>query len=344
MATDRLDIEQFDALLPYLRAKGLLGPTELPRFSLLSGGVSNRTVLIQHLDGHALVLKQALERLRVSTEWLSDPRRVTREALGLTWLARLAPPGTITPLVFLDEAEHLLAMEAVPQPHANWKTLLLHGGLQPRHVQRFGELLAIIHRRSFNHAELAGIFGDRQFFRQLRLEPYYRYAAQEVAEARQFLEELICETLATSVSLVHGDYSPKNVLIYRDDLVLLDHEVIHFGDGAFDVGFALTHLLSKAHHVAQQRVAFLAAAGAFWKSYTTNAGSMAQDLQFEPRAIRHTLACLLARVRGRSPLEYLTDAERRVQERAVLELIRHRPAGVADLVDGFGLGVTAVAC
>ena len=81
------------------------------------------------------MLKQALAKLRVAVDWFSSPARIVREALGLRWLARLAPPGTTTPLVFEDRERYILAMEAVPQPHDNWKALLLAGRLEPDHVR-----------------------------------------------------------------------------------------------------------------------------------------------------------------------------------------------------------------
>src|SRR5205823_5639992 len=104
------------------------------------------------------------------------------------------------------------------------------------------------------------------------LEPYYEFTAQRVSGARSFLELLIAETRATRTALVHGDYSPKNVLVFQDALVLVDHEVIHFGDPAFDVGFSLTHLLSKAHHLPERRAAFASAALEYWASYQGAAG------------------------------------------------------------------------
>jgi 5-methylthioribose kinase len=122
---EALDIEESLALLVWLRAHGRLAPGETPRCTNLHGGVSNRTVLVERFSGEAWVLKQALEKLRVAADWHSDPRRIHREALGLRWLARLAPPGAITPLLFDDHAQHLLAMKAVPEPHENWKTMLL---------------------------------------------------------------------------------------------------------------------------------------------------------------------------------------------------------------------------
>ena len=94
------------------------------------------------------VLKQALPKLRVQVDWFSPVERVHREALGLRWLERIAPPGTITPLVFEDVPQHCIAMAAVPQPHENWKQMLLRGEVVPDHVDQFATLLATIHRES----------------------------------------------------------------------------------------------------------------------------------------------------------------------------------------------------
>ena len=119
-----LDIEKPGALVSYLKATGRVGEDEEPVVRVLTGGVSNRTVLVErHQTGGACVVKQALPKLRVAVDWFSDPQRVHREALGLRWLEALAPPGTITPLLFEDRDNHLLAMEAVPEPHENWKTI-----------------------------------------------------------------------------------------------------------------------------------------------------------------------------------------------------------------------------
>jgi aminoglycoside phosphotransferase (APT) family kinase protein len=115
--------------------------------------------------------------------------------------------------------------------------------------------------------------------------------------------------------------------------VLLDHEVIHFGDPAFDVGFSLTHLLSKARHRPGQRAAFLEAARLHWQTYEATAGGVADAPGFASRAARHTLGCLLARVDGRSPLEYFTAAERDGQRRDALELMRQAPTNVPTLID-----------
>ena len=329
-----LDIEDSPALIGWLRAHGHLAPGETPRCTNLHGGVSNRTVLVERPSGEAWVLKQALEKLRVAADWHSDPRRIHREALGLRRLAHLAPPGTITPLLFEDHEQHLLAMQAVSQPHENWKTVLLAREPDPGHVRQFAELLGTIHCRSADEREsIAGEFDDRSFFESLRIEPYYRHTAAQHPSARAFFDELIAESLATRTALVHGDYSPKNILVHRGQLVLLDHEVIHFGDPAFDVGFSLTHLLSKARHRPGLRGAFFEAARLHWRTYVASAGRLSAKPGFAARAARHTLGCLLARVDGRSPLEYLTGAEREQQRCAALELMRQPPSDLPALID-----------
>lgn len=335
---EALDIEDAPALLAYLQDAGRIAPGEQPSIAVLKGGVSNRTVLVERASGESWVLKQALAKLRVPVDWFSSPERIHREALGLEWLARLAPAGTITPLLFEDRERHLLAMQAVPQPHENWKTVLLDGRLSFDHIRQFATLLAGIHGAAAGRADLAELFGDRTFFESLRLEPYYGYSARQAPEAREFLDCLMRETLDCRITLVHGDYSPKNILIYGDHLVLLDHEVIHFGDPAFDLGFSLTHLLSKAHHLPLKRREFCRAAQEYWSVYAAARGHAAAA-ELECRAVRHTLACLLARVVGRSPLEYLGAAERIRQREVVLRMIlpvtNGAPWGIADLISVF---------
>lgn len=339
----QLDIEQPPLLVDYLRQQQHIGPQEMPAITVLAGGVSNRAVLVERATGEAWVLKQALNKLRVPVDWFSDPERVHREALGLRWLATLTPPGVIPRLLFEDHTHHLLAMQAVPQPHTNWKTALLAGAVDLAHVEQFATLLATIHHQAAQRqAELAPLFADRTFFESLRVEPYYHYTASQVALAAPFLHDLIAATRRRCYTLVHGDYSPKNTLIYQNRLVLLDYEVIHWGDPAFDLGFALTHFLSKAHHLVAARGQFAKAAAHYWQRYgeklqeqSVMGQSTAWQNGLERYVIHHTLACLLARVAGRSPLEYLTPQARERQRQVVVALMLTPPPTVEALLNEF---------
>ena len=331
-----IDIEDSRQLARYLRDTGRIDCREEPILKNLSGGVSNKTVWLQRSCGQAWVIKQALPKLRVRSDWFSDPARIEIEANGLRYLPRVAPKGSITSLVFQDTAQNLLAMEAVPEPHQNWKQQLLCANVQREFFGRFAELLGSIHRESFNlRNELEPIFAEKRFFQTLRLEPYYEYSAESVPQAEAFLKELVTGTLSRSDTLVHGDFSPKNVLIHEERLILLDHEVLHFGDPAFDIGFSLTHFLSKALHVQEQRLALIEGARCYWSRYLGEVRGLPWAANLDLRAAKHALACILARVCGRSPLEYLSDEERLIQRRVAIEMIEENFTTVDRVIAGF---------
>ncbi len=330
---DDLNIEDPAQLLRYLRQNDRIDASDSPRFTALKGGVSNRAVWVQFDHKPDWVMKQALAKLRVQVDWFSAPERVQREAAGLSCLGKLIA-GHVPELVFVDEGQHILAMSAIPRPHENWKTLLLGGETSIKLARDFGGLLAKIHNAALVHPQIRSAFAEVRFFEELRLEPYYGYTATQVPGARAFLENLIKDTRKRRFALVHGDYSPKNVLINQGKLVILDFEVIHFGDPAFDIGFSMTHFLSKAHFLRANRPRFIEMAAEYWRAYSADLDA---DLakRMGSSAVAHTLACLLARVAGRSPLEYFDERHRRGQKRIVLELIQRDIATVPELIDAF---------
>jgi hypothetical protein len=73
----------------------------------------------------------------------------------------------------------------------------------------------------------------------------------------------------------------------------------------------------------------------FWEVYSQEVATLDWASDLEPRAVRHALGCLLARVAGKSPLEYLTPHQRARQREVALALITNRPAGVSELIDEF---------
>lgn len=333
-----MNIEEPGVLEAYLRDRNLVSPSARLTVQPLKGGVSNRTLLVQGED-FAWVVKQALNKLRVNTDWFSDPARIHREAEGIRTLSMLLPARHVAALQFEDETQHLLGMNAVAEPHENWKNMLMRGRLVAQHFGQFGTLLGQIHARAIEHAPtLEPKFADRRFFESLRLEPYYAYTASTLPAARSFLDHLRQAYDANTVTLVHGDYSPKNVLVTGDTLVLLDHEVMHWGDPAFDIGFAFAHLLSKANHLQALRVPLLEAAARFWNAYQdaiTGSPLAPCHPELAARCVHHALACLLARVAGKSPLEYLTAPQQDRQVKICLRLLTSPPTDPNRLIQAF---------
>lgn len=325
-----MNITQPEVLKAYLVDGGYISSTTHLELNLLTGGVSNKTVLVRFSDGESWVIKQALEKLLVEQDWFCDPARLKVEYLAMKWLNGILPEGYVPKPVFFDEKENLMGMEAVRQPHFNLKSKLMEGEVKLAHFETLGYVLGTVHQKSQTDEKAKTWFSDRTFYEILRIEPYYRFSAARSSDFQPFFEALIQDTYATTKTIVHGDFSPKNILIYKDQLVLLDHEVMHFGDPAFDVGFMLTHLISKAHHFERYRQQFLKAALLFWHTYTSHFSDISES--DENRMVRHTIGCMIARVLGRSPLEYLTKNEKENQLEMARGLIQK---GLANMEDFF---------
>jgi len=327
-----MDIENPSDLKLYLSSRGL-GMLE---HRVLPGAVSNRTVMTKLADGSSIVVKQARDRLKSDSEWFSDPKRIRHEALAMEWLPRWTPLGSIPKLIFFDEPNFILAMEAISRPHEEWKQQLLAGKIEEESFRKFGELLASIHRGSYEEGSLVRpLFEDQSFFFSLRLEAYYLFTAQQVREVSSFLHQLVKDCRTRRFALVHGDYSPKNILVCGKRLILLDHEAANFGDPTFDVGFGMTHFLSKALHIRTHRESIRDSAHSFWRTYEQGLPAAPEFSDVSERCVRQTLGCSLARVAGKSLLEYLTPEERAQQRRIVLGLIARPPATMHDLIDDF---------
>jgi 5-methylthioribose kinase len=330
-----LDIEDFQALRLYLAQHGHIQSGDEVAFERLTGGISNRAVRVSWPNGQGWILKQALPKLRVSVDWFSNPERIGVEAKALRWMNRSTPPGMTPRFVFEDAASHMLGMEAIPSEHENWKSVLLSGRIVADHFEQFGMLLGTIHRQSAQSEEDCRAFADTTYFENLRLDPYYLYTAEQVPEARKFLHNLVAETRRRKDCLVHGDFSPKNTLIYRGKLVLLDYEVFHFGEPAFDIGFAMAHFLSKAHHLGKDRQELARSAILFVEVYRREIASLQWAADLEPRLVAHSLGCSLARVAGKSLLEYMTPREMARQRDIVLQIMADPPVTVPELVSQF---------
>ena len=297
----------------------------------LGGGVSN-TVLAVTIGESRLVLKQSLPKLRVEQDWFSDPGRIFRESDALRSLAPHLPAGSVPEVLFEDRDNFAFAMSAAPDCAETWKAQLMRGEIRPGTGARIGEMLAAIIRASWRDEAWEARFGDQTVFDQLRLDPYYRSTARVHPELAPHFARLMRESAALRVSLVHGDWSPKNFLVSTDGGVMaIDFEVIHFGDPAFDTAFLLNHLALKTVARPGDKAGYRGAALEFWESLT--AGLPAGCDWLEEVTLGHLGALMLARVDGKSPVEYLgADSRARVRA-AARDLILRPPARVAEVFD-----------
>lgn len=280
----------------------------------LPGGVSS-TVLLTERDGGRVVVKQALERFKVADEWLVPRDRILAEAEALELMARLAP-GSVPRVLDLDPKTFTLVMEAAPDSWQPWKALLLEGEADPAIATRLGELLTVV------HAAEADI-GSAESFEAQRIDPYLRTIQRRHPELATPIGAYMERLLTTQRSLVHGDYSPKNVLVGDDGLWVIDWEVVHRGDPAFDLAFLLNHLALKAIHRPAASDSYEVCSQAFLDAY-----GQVDDLRY----VFGLVGCLmLARVDGKSPAEYLSETEREQARSHGIALLSDPPGSVRDL-------------
>ncbi len=307
---------------------GLLQAGAPCAFVPLSGGVSSDIFCVQS-GARRFCIKRALPRLKVAAVWEAP---IGRNAAEAAWLREVGAwfPGSVPAVLGEDATLGLLAMEFLPeQDHPVWKAQLLRGRIDAAFAAAVGGLLASIHQRSAGDAELAARFANDATFEPIRLEPYLRATGIKHPGLCDRLNAIADETLATKKALVHGDVSPKNVLVGPRGPVLLDAECACWGDPAFDLAFCLNHLLLKAAWAPQWRDQYLAAFDALANAYLNGVG-WEPRADFEARAARLLPALALARIDGKSPVEYLTqDAVRDSVRRRAVPLIEQSPASLS---------------
>lgn len=311
----------------YLAQKFSL-PEHLVEVRELSGGVSN-LVFRASIGGRPdLILKQSLAKLRVQQDWFCDRRRIFREMQALSLLGPLAPSGSLPIVLFEDRENFLFAMSAAPPESPTWKSDLLNGIAEPALALQAAALHAVF----FTAQSIGSHFAGLDLFDQLRLDPYYRATALRHPDLKPFFATAIEQSRTQLTALTHGDWSPKNFLVNPGpQLFSIDYEVMHYGDPSFDTAFLLNHFLLKAWHRARNRALYASLALTYWNELLKLIPKGFEWL--EASTLRH-LGCLhLARVDGKSPVEYLRPAEQAQVRRFARDLIQNPPRTIAEVFE-----------
>lgn len=294
----------------WLRSTGRVPHDEELTVEALAWGVSNVVLRVTPRTLTPFVLKQSREQLRTRDPWFSRLERIWREADAMRALQPLLAEGMVPRVLWEDRENYVLAMEAAPADHVVWKESLLRGEASPAIARKLGGCLAAIHGGTVDRSDLQKSLGDRQVFIELRVDPFYQRVAQAAPETAEWIAGMIEEMFAASICVVHADFSPKNVLVTRGEIVLVDYETAHYGDPAFDLGFFLSHLLLKTILHAGRFDEYAALTTEFWGAYRAGLTTRASIPQWGPdqlvaRTIPHLAGCMWARIDGTSKIDYL---------------------------------------
>jgi aminoglycoside phosphotransferase (APT) family kinase protein len=302
---------------------GLVPAGAAPAMTPLTGGVSSDIWRVDLPDG-PVCIKRALPRLKVAADWQAP---VERSGYEVAWMETAAAiDARAVPSVIAHSAEDgLFAMEYLdPATFPQWKGELMAGRADAAFTAEVGRRLAAIHAATAGKADIAARFDNDAIFQAIRLEPYLEATARVYPDLADRLNALVAVTAGTKHALVHGDVSPKNILCGPRGPVFLDAECAWYGDPAFDAAFCLNHLLLKGLYRPSDREAFLACFDALAAAYF-------DGVDWEPAAALEARVAgllpglLLARVDGKSPVEYLTEAAQQDCVRSVARRFLEAP-------------------
>ena len=322
----------------FLVEKLLIQPGERALWQPLSGGVSSD---IWRVDcaGRSLCVKRALAQLKVAAEWKAPPSRNAYEWAWMKFAARHCPANVPEPLAHDDKAG-LFAMSFLdPQRHPVWKQQLLDGLVVPDTAHAVGKVLGRLHAASAGRPEVASAFETIDNFYALRLEPYLVATASRHPDVAAQLFKLVARTAGTQRVLVHGDVSPKNILVGPSGPVFLDAECAWYGDPAFDLAFCLNHLLLKCLVLPARRELLLTSFQSMQTGYLSQV-DWESKASLELRAAHLLPALLLARVDGKSPVEYLDEMHRALVRAVAIPLLKTPSASLSEVMQAWAHALT----
>lgn len=298
------------------------------RLTPLAGGVSS-DIYRADLPSGVVCVKRALARLKVAADWQVP---VDRNRYEVEWMRVAAQivPAAVPAILGEDAQAGAFAMAWLPpERFPVWKTLLAAGSAAVETATHVGDVLGRIHAGTADRPELAARFPTDALFHALRLDPYLVTVARAHPDLADRLHALVATTAATKRVLVHGDFSPKNILVGPDGPVILDAECAWYGDPAFDVAFVLNHLLLKGVWRPAGGPEYAAMFRALVAAYRRHV-----DWEPWPALDARTAALLpglmLARIDGKSPVEYISEA---AAKDAVRQFARARLAAPVPTLD-----------
>lgn len=281
----------------YLNQELLVSRDDSVLVEYLSGGVSCRVWKIVQ-NNNRWVIKQALEKLDVQADWFSDVERIHREHRVMKQIELIVPNSNVPKVLHVDYTNHVYMMTCAEEGVETWKNIMMSGVFNVNTAKSASALLSQIHSQSDKiDEEQKTEFSDQKYFNQLRIDPFHRFLIQKYPELTVNITKLIDELSLQRTCLVHGDFSPKNMLVQKNgEIVLIDFEVAHWGNPVFDLAYCLGHLMLKAWHL-KKHEELLGLIRAFLDSYKGEVRNL----------LPHLGLMLLARMDGKSPVNYIQD-------------------------------------
>lgn len=310
---------------------GLADRDDDPVIEPLTGGVSSGIFKVAVRSGTYCV-KQALPKLRVEKDWMVPTDRVFSEVAWLQEAAGIVP-GHVPRVLAVSEQACAFVMEFLDEKiYRNWKDLLMQGVVEEGAGRNVASVVGRLHAATATDPDVRQRFQNSSNFFLLRLEPYLIEAASNNPDLSDELIDIVHSVQNHPLVLVHGDVSPKNIFLGNNGAILLDAECASFSDPAFDLAFLLNHLLLKSVYKPQFRSGFLQLLQEICGEYLSYV-TWESKAALEARVAHLLPGLMLARVDGKSPVEYLSHEQREVVRKFARQLLLQRGHTLPQLSD-----------
>ncbi|MBQ6427068.1 MAG: phosphotransferase [Clostridia bacterium] len=316
-----IDIKDINVLEKYLAEKGLISNGSDHTITYCKGGVSGTVVYVDRVGKTPMIIKQALAQLKTKETWLCDPNRMGIEYDSNRIYHELMPENA-PEVYFYDEENYIYGREAVPDDCQMWKADLMSGLLDFQVAEKSIRTLVTVHNRCAGDEAVRERFGDKEVFYNLRINPYIEFTVNKYPEWNEDARKVISLLMDSGISLVHGDYSPKNIMVTKGrGISVLDYEVAHYGHPAFDLAFFSNHFILKSIRFPEIRDAYLSMLEYMVGIYMREMTFMDRS-EMENATLSVLRFLLIARIDGKSPVEYLVgDDEKQQKARNIVKIM-----------------------
>ena len=287
----------------------------------LKGGVSCEIYKVDTTT-NSYCIKKALKKLRVEKDWYADPIRSYYEYLWLKKTKKILP-SSIPEVISYNRMKNYLIIEYLNMSrYSNLKEDLLKGKVDLDNLNKIAKKLLYIHKNLKSNYNKK-IFQTHNFnFIKLRINPYLLELNKTYPELKKYINETVNLLRNNQHTVIHADFTPKNILVSKNKQIILDAETANYGDPSFDIVSLINHLIIKLLFVNKNKKNFVLALKKIFNTYHSNV-TWEEKQDIIKRSLTLLPLMMLARVDGKSPVEYIkNNKEKNKLRRIALDLIK----------------------
>ena len=275
------------------------------KYKRLEGGVSSEVYYVK-TNKSDYCIKRSLKKLLVKKNWIANTNRIKYEYLWLKHCKKIISRNIPKTFEFDNKKKYIVMEYLNDSKYKTLKQLYFNKVVNIKTIKLISKHLYKIHSSSKNLKTKKIFDGNNNNFYDLRLDPYFNEVGRIYPKYKKYIKNINKNYFENSSTLVHGDFSPKNILIGKNKIIYLDAECCNFGDPVFDLVFFTNHLLIKSIFIKDKSQEFIKSYIIFYKEYLNNL-NLKNYKSYINRIIEMTPIMLLARIDGKSPVEYLNS-------------------------------------